>query len=144
MNPQSIQFFSQQEETRQKARIVTIIIYAVWITYFVTMVTGFIYNDKNLVGVTLAGCVLQIAPYILVRRGDVHASSLLVENALREKEIQYRNMADSGIALIWMSGTDKLCNYRLARRPLKKSDLTAVFILADQRMYAEKAARKAV
>jgi PAS domain S-box-containing protein len=31
--------------------------------------------------------------------------------ALREKELQYRNLADSGLALIWMSGTDKLCNY---------------------------------
>ena len=30
---------------------------------------------------------------------------------LREKEIQYRNLADSGTALIWTSGTDKLCNY---------------------------------
>jgi diguanylate cyclase (GGDEF)-like protein/PAS domain S-box-containing protein len=33
------------------------------------------------------------------------------EAALREKEVQYRALADSGIALIWMSGTDKLCNY---------------------------------
>jgi PAS domain S-box-containing protein len=31
--------------------------------------------------------------------------------ALREKELQYRNLADSGLALIWTSGTDKLCNY---------------------------------
>jgi PAS domain S-box-containing protein len=30
---------------------------------------------------------------------------------LREKELQYRNLADSGLALIWTSGTDKLCNY---------------------------------
>jgi len=33
------------------------------------------------------------------------------ENELREKELQYRNLADSGLALIWTSGTDKLCNY---------------------------------
>jgi PAS domain S-box-containing protein len=33
------------------------------------------------------------------------------ENELREKEVQYRNLADSGMALIWRSGTDKLCNY---------------------------------
>jgi PAS domain S-box-containing protein len=31
--------------------------------------------------------------------------------ALREKEMQYRNLADSGTALIWTSGKDKLCNY---------------------------------
>ncbi|MCX6272923.1 MAG: PAS domain S-box protein [Bacteroidetes bacterium] len=30
---------------------------------------------------------------------------------LLEKEVQYRNLADSGIALMWRSGTDKLYNY---------------------------------
>ncbi len=34
-----------------------------------------------------------------------------VENVLREKEVQYRALADSGLALIWTSGLDKLCNY---------------------------------
>ena len=33
------------------------------------------------------------------------------ETELREKELQYRNLADSGLALIWTAGTDKLCNY---------------------------------
>lgn len=33
------------------------------------------------------------------------------EQELREKEVQYRNLADSGLALIWKSGTDKLCTY---------------------------------
>lgn len=33
------------------------------------------------------------------------------EEKLREKELQYRNLADSGLALIWTSGTNKLCNY---------------------------------
>ena len=33
------------------------------------------------------------------------------EIELFEKEVQYRNLADSGVALIWRSGTDKLCNY---------------------------------
>lgn len=33
------------------------------------------------------------------------------EDELREKELQYRNLADSGRALIWRSGTDKLCYY---------------------------------
>ncbi|HET9572031.1 MAG TPA: response regulator [Bacteroidales bacterium] len=30
---------------------------------------------------------------------------------LREKEVQYKNLADSGLALIWTSGLDKKCNY---------------------------------
>ncbi len=33
------------------------------------------------------------------------------DEALRERENQYRNLADAGFALIWTSGTDKLCNY---------------------------------
>jgi PAS domain S-box-containing protein len=33
------------------------------------------------------------------------------ETELKEREMQYRNLADSGIALIWTSGPDKLCNY---------------------------------
>jgi PAS domain S-box-containing protein len=33
------------------------------------------------------------------------------ESDLREREVQYRNLADSGTALIWTSGKDKLCNY---------------------------------
>jgi PAS domain S-box-containing protein len=34
-----------------------------------------------------------------------------VEEELKEREVQYRNLADAGTALIWTSGTDKLCNY---------------------------------
>ena len=33
------------------------------------------------------------------------------EAVLRDKEVQYKNLADPGIALIWTSGPDKLCNY---------------------------------
>jgi PAS domain S-box-containing protein len=33
------------------------------------------------------------------------------EMKLLEKEVQYQNLANSGLALIWTSGVDKLCNY---------------------------------
>ncbi len=33
------------------------------------------------------------------------------EKILKESEFQYRNLANAGLALIWTSGTDKLCNY---------------------------------
>ncbi|NTV49791.1 MAG: transporter substrate-binding domain-containing protein [Geobacteraceae bacterium] len=33
------------------------------------------------------------------------------QKLLLESEIQYRNLADAGLALIWRSGTDKLCYY---------------------------------
>jgi len=35
----------------------------------------------------------------------------LAEKQLSESAVQYRNLADSGSALTWTSGTDKLCNY---------------------------------
>ena len=35
----------------------------------------------------------------------------VAEEQLREEELQYRNLANSGTALVWTSGTDKLCNY---------------------------------
>jgi len=33
------------------------------------------------------------------------------EDNLREKEVQYNNLANSGLALVWTSGKDKLCYY---------------------------------
>jgi PAS domain S-box-containing protein len=33
------------------------------------------------------------------------------EEKLRDSELNYRTLADSGQAMIWVSGTDKLCNY---------------------------------
>jgi PAS domain S-box-containing protein len=35
----------------------------------------------------------------------------LNETELIEKEVQFRNLSNAGLALIWTSGTDKLCNY---------------------------------
>jgi len=35
----------------------------------------------------------------------------LSETELIEKEVQFRNLSNSGLALVWTSGTDKLCNY---------------------------------
>ncbi len=39
------------------------------------------------------------------------AERKLMDEALAESETRYRTLADSGQALIWTSGTDKLCNY---------------------------------
>jgi PAS domain S-box-containing protein len=36
---------------------------------------------------------------------------MLAEEKVRESEVQFRNLANSGSALIWTAGNDKLCNY---------------------------------
>jgi PAS domain S-box-containing protein len=50
----------------------------------------------------------QPAGQVVVRDITQHKKA---EAELREKEIQYRNLADCGLTLIWTSGPDKLCNY---------------------------------
>ncbi|MFA6920881.1 MAG: PAS domain S-box protein [Gallionella sp.] len=41
----------------------------------------------------------------------LEAERKAAESELLESEVQYRTLADSGQALIWASGIDKLCNY---------------------------------
>ncbi|MBI5558680.1 MAG: PocR ligand-binding domain-containing protein [Deltaproteobacteria bacterium] len=47
----------------------------------------------------------------LAGQGLRELRSLKAQEALRERETQYRNLANSGLALIWTSGPDKLYNY---------------------------------
>lgn len=39
------------------------------------------------------------------------AERIRAEIGLLEKEVQYKNLADSGLTLIWTAGTDKLCDF---------------------------------
>ncbi|MBN2805259.1 MAG: PAS domain S-box protein [Prolixibacteraceae bacterium] len=39
------------------------------------------------------------------------SESIKAEEQIRESEVQYHNLADSGMALIWSAGLDKLCFY---------------------------------
>jgi len=57
--------------------------------------TGMIYNGQK--------AMLEIFIDVTERKQ--------AEFKLHEKEVQFRNLANSGPALIWTSGTDKLCNY---------------------------------
>lgn len=47
----------------------------------------------------------------IATRKQVESQREAALEALREKENQYRNLIDSGLSLIWMSGKDKLCTY---------------------------------
>ncbi len=47
----------------------------------------------------------------LIWRQQQLASSRQLAAALRESEQHFRTLANSGLTLIWASGTDKLCNY---------------------------------
>jgi two-component system CheB/CheR fusion protein len=50
------------------------------------------------------------APVCRVVLSDITKQKIM-DDSIREKEVQYHHLADSGIALIWASRTDKLCNY---------------------------------
>ncbi|MEI8049340.1 MAG: PAS domain S-box protein [Bacteroidota bacterium] len=50
--------------------------------------------------------------YIGIRGSNVDVTERIqAENQLQESLVQFRNLANAGSALIWTSGTDKLCNY---------------------------------
>jgi PAS domain S-box-containing protein len=57
-----------------------------------------------------ASTILQGRPASVISVMDITERKLM-EEALQEKEAQYHNLADTGLALVWASGTDKLCNY---------------------------------
>ncbi len=58
-------------------------------------------------------CIRDDAGDIIGTRGTAHdiTERKKTEEAFRENEQNYRSLADSGQALIWVAGTDKLCNY---------------------------------
>lgn len=62
-----------------------------------------------------AALILQ--EYLLFRTAPLYLVAILIqqkedaEHSLRESEERFRIMADTAPVLIWMSGTDKLCNF---------------------------------
>lgn len=49
--------------------------------------------------------------YDILRAAQTARQLRISEDALRESEVRFRNVADTAPVLIWMSGTDKLCNF---------------------------------
>lgn len=96
-------FFRNRDKIAMNAGVPTI--NEEWITFaddghkaFLETIKTPMYDDnKKLIG------VLGIGRDITLRKE--------AETKLLEQEVQYQNLANSGLALIWTSGTDKLCNY---------------------------------
>jgi diguanylate cyclase (GGDEF)-like protein/PAS domain S-box-containing protein len=67
----------ENEEDRQAARILSILIWASWTAYLFVIFVGLFYNDWKLIAAALAGSVLQIVPLGLLQRRHLSASSFL-------------------------------------------------------------------
>jgi len=78
MNQAYLTTIYQNEEDRQLARIISILIWAAWGTYLFVLFTALFYGDWKLIIAILAGCTLQIVPLILLRRRNLRASSLTI------------------------------------------------------------------
>lgn len=74
--------------------------------------TEFVRKDgKVILGLmSAAKIMLNDVPHIISITRDV-TELKKTEEEIREKLVQYSNLANSSTALIWRSGTDKLCNY---------------------------------
>ena len=66
------------KEEKQIAHILSILIEVTWTVYLVVVLLGLYWRDWKLVVVALAGSILLTAPFWLIRRGHLTASSLVV------------------------------------------------------------------
>ncbi len=67
-----------EEEDRQIKRILAVLISASWAAYIFVVVTGVYFQDWVVIVVALSGCALLVVPFILIRRGNIRASSLIM------------------------------------------------------------------
>ncbi|MBI5353878.1 MAG: GGDEF domain-containing protein [Chloroflexi bacterium] len=68
----------ENEEDRQLARILSMLIWASWGVYLFVILSGLYFNDWAVISVTLTGCVSLVIPLILLRQRNLRASSLIV------------------------------------------------------------------
>jgi len=68
----------ENEEDRQLARVLSILILASLGIYVFVVCAGLYLKDRPLITVTLAGCVLQIIPLVLLKLRYLRAGSLIV------------------------------------------------------------------
>ena len=68
----------ENEEDRQIARILFTIIIGILVTCLVTIVSGLYWAEAKMTIITLAGAVLLVIPIVLLVRGDLWTSGLIV------------------------------------------------------------------
>jgi diguanylate cyclase (GGDEF)-like protein len=68
----------KNEEDEKLTRILATLIYASWGTYIFVILTGLYFQDWQVIGVTLAGCVLIFLPFVSLKRRKLHFSSLML------------------------------------------------------------------
>jgi diguanylate cyclase (GGDEF)-like protein len=68
----------ENEEDRQLAWILSILIWATWGIYLFVLFTAIYYLDWKLIIVIVVGCALQIVPLALLRRRRLRAGSLAI------------------------------------------------------------------
>ncbi len=113
----------ENEEDRQLARTLVILILASWGVYLFVICTALYYTDWKLIAVTLTGCVLLILPLVLLNRRQLHSSSLVV-----------MLVAPGTVTIIATVGQ--------GIRDLAVVAFPIVFIFAGLTLYAEKAVHK--
>jgi PAS domain S-box-containing protein len=85
------------------------------ITFF--SVNAAIHGAGPFFGRTPAGTALVLQQFLLLRAAPVYLVAILiqqkkgVERSLRESEERFRVMADTAPVLLWIAGTDKLCEF---------------------------------
>lgn len=71
----------------------------------------YICKDGSRVSIMIAGALLDVEQFNGIAFVLNNTERKRAEAQLRESEVQYRHLANTGLALIWMAATDKLCHY---------------------------------
>jgi PAS domain-containing protein len=85
------------------------------ITFF--LINAAVNGSGPFYGMTASETAYLLQQFLLVRAVPLYLFAILiqqketVEHSLRESEQRFRNLADKAPVLIWMSGTDKLCDF---------------------------------
>ncbi|MCX6056531.1 MAG: hypothetical protein NTW69_00020, partial [Chloroflexi bacterium] len=78
MTQQDPQFDSEREESRQTARVLSILIWAAWAGYLIAIISGIFWDDWLVISATLISSVFLAIPFWLLKRGKITISAYLL------------------------------------------------------------------